>query len=188
MSRKKTLHEHWLSGNAGHRHPLTAKPPAKEASAPTAVPASSRPRCPAHLGPEAKQEFRRLSKILGARRWEDEGTFVVLSVYAECYSRWIECKRVLGAEGIRITVEVADSHGVVRSKIVNHPLLPILADLERRLVALAREMGLSPSSRSKVEPLGAPDAPKNLTQDEADELAYQQWLREPQNQGAQNAN
>ena len=148
--------------------------------APTAAPAvpASRPRCPAHLSPEAKQEFRRLSKILGARRWEDEGTFVVLSVYAQVYSRWVEAKRLLAEEGLRVVVQVTDSRGEVRSKIVNHPLLPIIADLERRLLALAKSMGLSPDSRGKVEPLGAPtEPPKQLTQDEQDELAYQEWER-----------
>ena len=179
MSRKKTAHEHWLSGDAGHRHKLTAKPPANEASAPTVV--GGRPKCPPHLTPAERDQFRRISKLLGRRRVESEGDGDVIAVAAVVYCRLAEAKRLLDEEGLRITVEVADSHGVVRSKRINNPLLPIVGDLERRLLALLKALGLTPDSRKCVEPIAPPPpAPDD------EEAAFAAFEKQLEQQGATN--
>jgi len=81
MSRKKSAHEHWLSGDAGHRHKLTAKPPAQEAQAPAIV--GGKPKCPPHLTSAERDQFRRISKLLGRRRVESEGDADVIAVAAD---------------------------------------------------------------------------------------------------------
>jgi len=121
--------------------------------------APGRAKAPLHLCEAARVEFKRVSKILGARGTETQGDFLTLTLYAEVYSRWVEAKDALRKEGLRVDVTILDSHGEpVTSKRMN-PLLKVCEACESRLLALAKSMGLSPDSREKTKPVGKREPP-----------------------------
>jgi P27 family predicted phage terminase small subunit len=145
-ARAKSANEHWLSGSN--------RPRAKEYER-LAVP-FGRPRCPAHLCEAARIEFHRVSKLLGARKAETPGDAGVLSLYANVHSRWCEAKKELHASGLMISEVVLDSSGVAHTKRKLSPLVRVVENAERQLLALSERLGLTPAAREKVKPTGEP--------------------------------
>ena len=110
-----------------------------------------RPKCPRHLSPEAKAEWRRCVKLLEARKTITPGDYTLLTLYAETFARWIAAKAQLGNE-LLIDEPVGDSHGKIIIKKKINPLVPIVQNDTRALHSLARELGLTPATRQKVAP------------------------------------
>jgi len=137
----KTERELWLAGKRRQK---------KLANKSSVAP--GRPKCPGHLCEAARQEFRRVSKLLGERGHETLGDATVLALYASVYSRWVRNKAKLEREGDQITVEVFDNHGNAKSRTKENPLLEIVERAEKQLFVLSKELGLTPQSRSKIQP------------------------------------
>jgi len=137
-------------------HELTGTKPRWTEPTPSAFEAG-RAKCPAHLCPEARAEFRRVSKILGTRGTETPGDFAVLAVYAECYSRWVLAKKELAEGGLLVEETVLSSNGAPIARRKLNPLYRVLADCEARLVRLAETMGLTPVVRDRVKPAATPE-------------------------------
>jgi P27 family predicted phage terminase small subunit len=119
-----------------------------------------RPKPPAHLSAAAKVEFRRVSKILGQRQVETPGDFAAIALYATVYDRWIALKTEVAAN-YTILVTILDSHGEAHETTKVNPLLKELNATEGRLLALIRELGITPASREKVKPTVGGDQSEN---------------------------
>lgn len=106
---------------------------------------------PAHLSPEAMVVWKRVSKILGLRGTETVGDFAALALFCEVYVRWVQAKRELGNQ-LMVTETVLDNHGEPITKRKLNPLLRVVEAAEKNLLAMARELGLTPLLREKVKP------------------------------------
>jgi P27 family predicted phage terminase small subunit len=109
------------------------------------------PKAPAHLSPVARREFKRCVDLLLQRGTVTPGDVATLAVYAEVFARWIQAKREIG-DSLMIETEAADSHGQVRVVQRLNPLLKVVDNCEGRLLALAKNLGLTPKDRESVKP------------------------------------
>jgi P27 family predicted phage terminase small subunit len=125
-------------------HPSTAKTVSD-------VPAA-RPKMPSHLSPEARKAWHGLVKLLEERGTLSRADSMVLSIWAETQSRWIQAKAELAAHGIVMQVIVLDSNGQPVTSRKPNPALRTVEQCEKSLRALAREFGCTPQSRERVKP------------------------------------
>jgi P27 family predicted phage terminase small subunit len=107
---------------------------------------------PSHLGPEARRAWRGLVKLLAERGTLSRADAMMLSLWAETQSRWIQSKAELAARGITIEVTVLDSNGIAHTTWKPNPALRTVEQCEKSLRALAREFGCTPQSRERVKP------------------------------------
>lgn len=140
---QKSKLDHWLGGTKEHE--------SKAQPGPAIQP--GRPKCPGHLCAAARIEFKRVSKLLGARGTETPGDQACLVLYSEIYSRWCQAKKSLESEGLQIDVVVLDSRGDPHTVRKLHPLLKVIEYCEGRLTTLTRVLGLTPVDRHHVKPL-----------------------------------
>jgi P27 family predicted phage terminase small subunit len=148
---------------------------------------AGRPKPPAHLCKDALIEFKRVSKILGARKTETAGDFATLAVYAECYSRWVEAKRKLAAAGLEIEQTVLDSNGQPHTNLKINPLLRVVENCETKLLALVRALGLTPDTRDRVKPAQAETEKKTFAPGSIG-FAYEEWKQAQRDMEAVGAN
>ena len=126
------------SGNPGKR-PLNPREPRPQPSLPT---------CPAHLLPTAKAEWKRLAQELyqlGVITRLDRAT---LAGYCQAYGRWVEAEKML-----------KQTPGILRMPsgyIQANPWLTIATKQMELMQRFAVELGMTPSSRSRVEAVRRP--------------------------------
>lgn len=122
-----------LAGNPGGR-PLNEH---------EAQPEVRMPRCPEHLGDEARKEWKRM-----ARQLFDAGLLTsidraALAAYCVCYGRWAEAETLVKEKGTIVKT--------TNGNIVQNPYLAIanraMDDMRKYLI----EFGMTPSSRSRVK-------------------------------------
>jgi P27 family predicted phage terminase small subunit len=147
---RKTELQHWVGGTKSHATTIIM-----ESSF-----AGGRPKPPQHLSGAARIEFKRVSKLLGARGTETPADASALALYAEVYSRWVDLKAALDGEYL-VEVTVLDSNGKAHVSKRLNPLLKELNAVEGRLLGLVRELGITPRTREAVKPV-APDNPGKL--------------------------
>ena len=131
------------SGNPGKR-PLNAREP---------HPAPDLPTCPSHLLPSAKAEWKRL-----ARELHDLGVITrldraALAAYCQAYGRWVEAEKKLQ--------ETPAILKMPSGYIQMNPWLTIATKQMELMQRFAIELGLTPSSRSRVETVRRPSAGLN---------------------------
>jgi P27 family predicted phage terminase small subunit len=134
----KTAQQHFIEGTVS-----------KAAKALESVYEGGRPKIPGHLSPVARTEFKRACKILLDRATATPGDFVVLSLYAEVYARWVAAKKQLGDEFIVVTT-VTDNHGKEHTVERPTPLIKVVENAESKMLALAKSLGLTPDARDRV--------------------------------------
>jgi P27 family predicted phage terminase small subunit len=139
--------EHWIHGTTSE---VGRTRPDRQAVASQFV--SGRPKFPKHLGREARIEFKRVCKFLGARKTLSEGDFYTIAVLAECTVRWIAAKEALGTNFI-ITTTVRDKQGRETICERENPLCKIVENCESKILSLTNSLGLNPASRDKVKKL-----------------------------------
>ena len=113
-------------------------------------PAATMPRCPAHLGKEARAEWRRVARGLHEAGLLTQIDRAALAVYCQAWERWVR------AEG-----QVARHGEVVKTaagNVMQNPYLSIANRAMRQMREMARELGMTPSARSqiRVQPLEGP--------------------------------
>lgn len=140
MARPKSQYEHYVEGTQSQ-----AKPPAPSSFI------GGRPKCPKHLSPIARKEFRRCVLLLEKRRTITPGDADALAVYAEIFARWMAAKQQMGDDLI-ITTTITDNHGDAHEVERVNPLLKIIQQSEARLVSIARTLGFTPTDREKAKP------------------------------------
>lgn len=121
-----------LNGNPGKRA-LNKKEP---------KPASVVPRCPAHLPAVGKAEWRRITKelrVLGLLSRIDRAALVA---YCQAWADYINAVENIETQG---AVIISDKGGMYQN-----PWVGIKNNALNRLVKIAAEFGMTPSSRSRV--------------------------------------
>lgn len=115
------------------------------------APAIGRPTCPAWMtDPDARKEFRRLVKLLGAMGLVGAADANVLVRYCIAWVRWRRIVQTLVANPGAEVATFKDETGKVKAVQVSalHSIARSLADeLSRAEAAL----GMSPSARSRIE-------------------------------------
>lgn len=121
-----------LEGNPGKR-PLNDQEPQPEKKA---------PKCPTWLEPEAKKEWRRVSKILENLGILTEIDLTAFAGYCQAYARWKEAEEFLTKHGTIFKTPSGYIQQVPQVSIAQ-TYLKIMKDF-------CTEFGLTPSARSRI--------------------------------------
>ena len=100
------------------------------------------PRCPAHLGPEAKREWRRLAPQLARLGLLCKIDRAALALFCQAWERWVEAEEALKRYGVM----VKSPNGFP----MQSPYLAVANKAMEQMRALLAEFGMSPSSRTRV--------------------------------------
>ena len=100
------------------------------------------PRCPSHLSPEAKREWKRVSLDLAGYGLLTRIDRAALALYCEAWGRWVDAEKALRTYGVMIK---APSGFPMQS-----PYLAIANKAMEQMRAMLGEFGMSPSSRTRV--------------------------------------
>jgi P27 family predicted phage terminase small subunit len=114
------------------------------------------PRCPAHLSPEAKREWKRVSRELAGYGLLTRIDRAGLALYCEAWGRWVEAEEALRKYGVMIK---APSGFPMQS-----PYLAIANKAMEQIRAMLSEFGMSPSSRTRVHAAAVADEDDPLEQ------------------------
>ena len=121
-----------LEGNPGKR-PLNELEP---------VPPTVALRCPKHLLPEARKEWKRLAPILMGMGLLTAADAVPFEGYCTAYARWLEAQEEITRHGSIYK----DNDGRIRP----NPYIAIANQQMREIKSFAAEFGLTPSNRSAM--------------------------------------
>lgn len=122
-----------LAGNPGGRS-LNLREP---------KPRGGAPHCPRWLKGEARKEWRRVApelKRLGVLTSLDRAA---LAMYCEAWAWWLTAKQALEREGLTFTTPT----GSIKAR----PEVAIMNQAAKQAHALACELGLTPSSRTRLD-------------------------------------
>ncbi len=121
-----------LRGNPGRR-PIKAREP---------KPARSAPKCPAHLQPAVKKEWKRMAALLEPLGLLTEIDGDALEAYCVAYARWDEAEKVI------------QKTGMVTKAPSGYPMISPYLSVANKAMEQARrfliEFGMTPSSRTRV--------------------------------------
>jgi|GEM_PF-2265639 len=108
------------------------------------IPLNTGPTCPPEVTDDVREEFVRLAELLGDKATPADS--LTLLMLATSYTTWQ-----------RATAEVARLGNVVMSggTAIANPSLAIAHQAHGQILALCRELGLTPASRRKLG--GSPD-------------------------------
>ncbi len=125
-------------GNPGKR-PVNQREPKPQAGL---------PRCPSHVTGEARREWHRMGKQL-----EKEGRIALVyracfAAYCVAYGRWAEAEQRIQDEGL--IIKTGSGH------LQQTPYLAISNRAEAQMMKAIAELGLSPSSQSRVSTVKLP--------------------------------
>ena len=120
-----------LEGNPGKRKLNKNEP----------KPRKNSPACPPWLIPEAKKEWRRLSKQMEKLGTLTEVDMAAFAGYCQSYARWKEAEDVITQHG----PIYKSSNGVQQLPQVN-----MAQNYLKVMARLAEQFGLTPSSRSRI--------------------------------------
>lgn len=121
-----------LEGNPGKR-PLNKNEPKPEKKA---------PKCPAWLEPEAKKEWRRMTKTLEAIGVLTQVDATAFAGYCQAYARWKEAEEFLSKHGTIFKTPSGYIQQVPQVSIAQ-TYLKIMKDF-------CSEFGLTPAARSRI--------------------------------------
>ncbi|MFZ3578812.1 phage terminase small subunit P27 family [Virgibacillus sp. DJP39] len=121
-----------LEGNPGKRT-LNKNEPKPEKKA---------PKCPSWLEPDAKKEWRRLSKELTAMGLLTQVDMAAFAGYCQAYARWKEAEEFISKHGSILKT----SSGYIQQI----PQVSIAQQNLKQVRNFCSEMGLSPSARSRL--------------------------------------
>ena len=121
-----------LEGNPGRR-PLNRMEP---------MPPVVQLKCPGHLLPEAKKEWKRLAPVLMDLGLLTAADAVPFEGYCTAYARWLEAQDEINRHGSIYK----DNEGKIRP----NPFIAIANQQMREIKSFAAEFGLTPSTRSTM--------------------------------------
>ena len=121
-----------LEGNPGRR-PLNRMEP---------MPPVVQLKCPNHLLPEAKKEWKRLAPVLMDLGLLTAADAVPFEGYCTAYARWLEAQDEINKHGSIYK----DNEGKIRP----NPFIAIANQQMREIKSFAAEFGLTPSTRSAM--------------------------------------
>lgn len=126
-----------LEGNPGKR-PLPKNEPAFSGKMPS---------CPKHIDQVGNKEWRRILKILLKARVVTAADMSIIAAYADSYSRWVEASIFVKKDGLVVSAPSGYP--------VQNPYLNIINKSLDQMKAFAVELGLTPSSRTRISALVA---------------------------------
>lgn len=131
-----------LHGNPGKRPLPTHEPKPKERA----------PRCAPWMSKAAKREWAYIVPKLAKLRIVTELDRAVLESYCSAYGRWRETEEVLKDEPsiLRVVTERAEDGTALKSYVTQNPLLAVANRARKQMHEALAELGLSPSSRTRV--------------------------------------
>ena len=121
-----------LEGNPGKK-PLNDKEPKPEKRA---------PKCPSWLEPEAKKEWKRMSKVLESMGVLTQVDMTAFAGYCQAYARWKEAEEFLSKHG---TIFKTPS-----GYIQQVPQVSIAQTYLKVMKDFCSEFGLTPAARSRI--------------------------------------
>lgn len=121
-----------LEGNPG-RYPLNEREP---------KPARKAPRCPKWLEPEARKEWRRLSKQMEEIGILTEVDMAAFASYCQAYARWKEAEEFITQHGTIVRTPSGYWQTV--------PQVSIAQQYLKIMNKIAEQFGLTPASRSRI--------------------------------------
>jgi P27 family predicted phage terminase small subunit len=120
-----------LAGNPGRRPLNDAEPQPR-----------GRARCPAHLSPNAKREWRRIAPELDRLGLLTSIDQAALAAYCSCYGLAIEAEKEISELGVIIIDE--------RNRALKNPACNVLRDAFATMRLMEQEFGMTPSARSRI--------------------------------------
>lgn len=127
-----------LHGNPGKR-PLPENEPQ-----PAGI--TTPPRAPSYLSEAGKREWRRVVRHLSASRIITHVDLAAVEGYCQCYARWRHAE-----EQIKITGDIIET---TNGNIIQSPWVSMANTVMREMRAWMVELGMTPSSRSRVKTVG----------------------------------
>jgi P27 family predicted phage terminase small subunit len=124
-----------IEGNPGHQK-LNALEPQPMVVAPT---------MPKHLDPDARRAWRHLCPMLLRVRILTEVDGNTLAAYCQVYSTWKQLREQINKKGVGALLMKTPKGNLQQS-----PLFTMERDCINQLASLGRELGLSPSARTRV--------------------------------------
>jgi len=121
-----------LEGNPGKRKLNQNEP----------MPDKGLPTCPSWLMPAAKQEWKRLAKIMKQMGVLTEVDRAAFAAYCQAYARWKEAQEHIDTEGSTFETEKGYQQQT--------PWVGIANTNQKLMMQAAAEFGLTPSSRSRI--------------------------------------
>lgn len=112
------------------------------------------PSVPSHLSREAKLEWGRVCRALYDAGLLSRLDRAILAAYCTSYARWIEAERIV-AEAGSLIVQTANGFNV------QHPAIGISRRAAADMAKYAGELGMTPSSRSRVTAVPPPVPPND---------------------------
>jgi P27 family predicted phage terminase small subunit len=122
-----------MRGNPGKR-PLNDAEPRPDATM---------PQCPRHLTKEARTEWHRVARrlhVVGVLTYVDRG---ILAAYCQAYGRWVEAEQQVARGGALVVTPNGHEQ--------QSPWLGIANRAQEQMVRAARELGMTPASRSAIK-------------------------------------
>ena len=108
------------------------------------------PKPPAWLDSEAVEEWRYAVAHLGGHKILTEADRTALAMYAEAVADYVSMRKVVKDEGYTIKTD--------KGNLIQHPALGAMGRAWDRATKLAREFGMTPSSRAGLH-IQAPSEP-----------------------------
>lgn len=126
---------HLLQGGRKKTH---RKPNAQEPKPKAAI-----PKCPKHLDKEARKEWRRMAKELEPLGLLTNLDKAIFASYCQAFSTW--------AQATQKVREMGMVHKAPNGMPMMNPYMPIANKANEQMVKALVELGMSPSSRSRVK-------------------------------------
>lgn len=108
------------------------------------------PEPPEHLTPEARAEWDRVAERLYAWGNLAEIDRATLFAYCQCWGRLIEAEEVFAKMKEHDPVTGALVIKTSNGNLIQNPVIGIINKLTERMVQLAAEFGMTPSSRTRI--------------------------------------
>lgn len=105
-------------------------------------------KCPSWLDSEAKREWKRILKELEKEEFKAVD-IKALEGYCQSYSKWKECEEYLQRNGYTFTT--------INGYVMPRPEVAIGNKAQAEMRAWAKELGLTPASRTRMKPNSAPE-------------------------------
>ena len=116
-----------------------------------AKPTATNVRAPAHMSDAAKKEWARLrGKLLAAGLLTDIDVNV-LAMYCMAWARWVEAEDQLSRFGMVVKTK--------NGNLTQNPYLWVANTAMSQMLLYSRELGMTPSSRSRIQVSTPSDAP-----------------------------
>ncbi|MEG1186063.1 MAG: phage terminase small subunit P27 family [Eubacterium sp.] len=95
------------------------------------------------MNDEAKKEWRRVMKLIIEENKElEDKDAKTLETYCVNYAKWLKCEKIMDVDGL--TFETPNGY------IQQRPEVSIGNKAQERMLAAAKELGLTPASRSRM--------------------------------------